>query len=148
MRVVLNVCFAAAVIACGGHQLDLGGDAGGASSGSSASSSGSAVSSPLNGTWQGYIESFQFADGSDTLAMTLAVQPDGSVKGTVVFGSKPSPPPPTNPDVGYPPGADLLGMGVAQPGFFGEGFPYTAEKTSLDGGRLELGVPPAGRGHE
>jgi hypothetical protein len=129
--------------ACGGHEVNLGGntDGGsGSSSGGAGSTSGGGAQSPLSGTWSGYIESFQFPDGSDTVTMVLAADANGSVAGTVTFGNEPPPPPPTDPDVSYPPG--YLDMGVAAPSplLYIEGFHYTVVKPSFDGQRLQLGV--------
>jgi hypothetical protein len=93
----------------------------------------------VSGVWQGYIESYMLPDGSDTLTMTLAAQSDGSVTGTVVVGSASSPPPPTNPDVGYPPSINWSMPGPSS-AFPGEGFVYTLVNGTFDGTRFRGGV--------
>jgi hypothetical protein len=143
MRIRLALTFAVALAACSSHQVNLGGtgDGGSASGGGTGSGSGGGATSPVNGTWAGYIESFHFPDGSDAVTMMLTAEANGSISGTVIFGNKPAPPPPTNPDVGYPPGF----MGGNLPGppntqLYIEGFHYTAIKPAFDGQRLQLGV--------
>jgi hypothetical protein len=39
--------------------------------------------------YTGYIESFMFPDGSDTIVFTLTFNDDGTVTGTVRFGTAP-----------------------------------------------------------
>jgi hypothetical protein len=56
--------------------------------------------SPLSCVYAGYIESFQFPDGSDSVTLTLSFNVDGTVTGTVQFGSAPLLAPPTDPNVG------------------------------------------------
>jgi hypothetical protein len=105
------------------------------------------VLSPLNGDWHGTFELYQFSDGSSAIAMKLALQSDGTVKGTVVLGNSPPPPPATDPDVGYPahpPGATwldwLLKYDEYTPPFFQEGFSYSAQETTFDGVRLQIAI--------
>ncbi len=90
----------------------------------------------VDGTWVGYIETYKFPSGSDKLAMTLKGMPDGTVVGTMVFGEKPAPPPPTDPERGYPPGFDVS----APPLFFGEGFVHTVIAGKLAGKRLTFKI--------
>ncbi|HEY3819028.1 MAG TPA: hypothetical protein VGL81_17785 [Polyangiaceae bacterium] len=130
------VCLAAA---CGGHTVNLGaGGDGGASpgddAGGSGSSSGSAGSNPLSGTYKGYIESFKFPDGSDTVVLTLVFGDDGGVTGTVFFGDGPPLAPPMDPNVGYPPGLTV------PPGPTDEGFSFTVLGGSYAAPRLTLGL--------
>lgn len=81
------------------------GSSSGSGSGSSSGTSGTdAAANPLSGTYTGYIESYQFPDGSDVVTMNLVFATDGTITGTVYFGSGPPLPQATNPDVGYPPG--------------------------------------------
>jgi hypothetical protein len=88
-----------------GSGSSSGGGSGSSSGGTSdAASSGDDAGSPLSGTYKGYIQSFMFPDGTDTVVMTLAFAADGTVTGTVFFGTGPALAPPTDPDVGYPPG--------------------------------------------
>ena len=140
MRVAIGLGAAVMLAACAGHVVDLGGSpaAGGSDAvGETESGSGSSGGSPLDGTWTGYFESYTLPSGSDVLSMTFAGAP-GSVTGTVKFGTKAAPPPPTDPNVGYPPG---LGDNM-QPlvGFQGEGFVFTASGITLEAPRLQLGV--------
>jgi hypothetical protein len=92
---------------------------------------------PLSGTYKGYIESFMFPDGSDTVVMTLSFAPDGTITGTVFFGDSPPLAPPTDPDVGYPPG--YTGMG---PGAPLERFAFTIFKGTYTPPRLQLQIDP------
>jgi hypothetical protein len=96
-------CVAALVLGCSGHVVELGtsGDGGGGGGGDDGGSSGV---NPLSGTYKGYIESFKFPDGSDTVIMSLTFADDGKVTGTVFFGDSPALAPPTDPNLGYPPG--------------------------------------------
>jgi hypothetical protein len=114
---------------CTQHTLDLGADDGGAND------ANLSTSSALAGTWKGYIESFQFPSGSGTLTFAFTRHADGSLAGTVTFGDK-ALPPPTDPNVGYPPGATYTVLSDASI----EGFAYTATQISFDGMRLRLGV--------
>jgi hypothetical protein len=81
-----------------------------------------APANPLSGTYKGYIESFKFPDGSDTVVMTLTFASDGTVTGTVFFGDGPPLAPPTDPNVGYPPSA---GGPMGPGGATIEGFDFT-----------------------
>jgi hypothetical protein len=97
-----------------------------------------AGSSPLSGTYKGYIESYMFPDGSDTVVMALMFASDGSITGTVFFGDGAPLAPPTDPNVGYPPGyngppGDPRGM---------EGFAFTALDGSYAAPRARLGIQP------
>jgi len=59
------------------------------------------TSTTLTGTWVGYIEGFQFMDGSSAATMTLVQS--AAVTGTVYFGVGQPLAPPTDPTLGYPP---------------------------------------------
>jgi hypothetical protein len=123
------------VISCGGRSLDVGSnDAGGADRIVGASALN------LVGTWSGSIDGFQFPSGSNAVTMTLIARPDDSVAGTLVFGNLPAPPPPTNPDVGYPPGVFSCTYGCTPHASYYEGFPYTAHSLAFDGTELDLGI--------
>ena len=63
--------------------------------------------SPLIGQWVGRIENYQFPSGSNLVHLLIEGADDTSFCGSVTFGVGPLPPPATNPDVGYPPGADI-----------------------------------------
>jgi len=59
------------------------------------------------GTWVGYVENHTFSSGSDAIKITLAPGTAvGSLQGTVVLGKGDPPPPPQDPEVGYPQGLD------------------------------------------
>jgi hypothetical protein len=142
------------VAACGGQKVDLGGgdggsgqgaeggEAGGSSSGSSSGGSSSGGASPPSGTYKGYIESFKFPDGSDTVEMTLAFATDGTVTGSIFFGDGPPLAPPTDPDVGYPPGYGGQGTPSALDDVL-EGFTFTALAGMYASPRLTVGLDPA-----
>ncbi len=152
-RWVLVGCFACVAAACGGHTVDLGssGDGGpssgdgssggGSSGGSSGSSSGSTGSNPLSGTYKGYLESFMFPDGSDTVVMTLTFAADSTVMGTIFFGDGPLLAPPTDPSVGYPPGFRDQGSTVPASALL-EGFDFTILAGTYTAPRLQLGFDP------
>jgi hypothetical protein len=147
MRAAVAASIALVLAACGGEKVDLGGvDGGGTaegggegsgSSGGSGGGSGGSGSSPLDGTWTGYIESFMLPSGSDVVSMTFANQGSGPITGTVTFGTQPAPAPPTNPSVGYP---TSINWGMPVHGFLGEGFVYTAQQIAIESPRVQLGV--------
>jgi hypothetical protein len=93
-------------------------------------------------SWTGYEEQRMFRSGSDALALTFAVDANGVVAGTMVFGMGTPPPPATDPNVGYPP--DLLQSGLpAAPigvvlGYVSEGYSYAFDGGSFDGHRLRF----------
>jgi hypothetical protein len=88
------------------------------------------------GTYDGYFENYQFRSGSDAVLMKLAVASDGTtVSGVVVLGDGTPPPPPDQPNVGYPPGY------TSPPGVL-EGYAYTALIGTLASDRLTLSIDP------
>jgi hypothetical protein len=104
----------------GGSGSGSGGSSGGGSSGSSSGGSTEMDSgTTLSGTYMGYIQSYKFLDGSDTVVVTLTFAGD-TVTGTVYFGNGSPLPPATDPNVGYPPGF----MGSNEVPL--EGFEFTA----------------------
>ena len=80
----------------------------------------------LAGTWQGYIE-----QSTESLTVTFADPGDGTLHGTVVFGTGSPPPLPTSPTEAYPP---------AGTGLYDDGFPFTAVEMSLTGARLQFAI--------
>jgi hypothetical protein len=99
--------------------------------------------SALSGVYSGYIESFMFPDGSDTLVFTLTFNDDGTVTGTVRFGTAPLLGPPTDASVGYPPGYGEMYMGAFGPQAPLEGFSFTVlSGTYMMSPRLQLQVDP------
>lgn len=132
-----------AFAACAGNTLDLGGKDAGSVVDSGAPSDGAVVQpgddgatvqpgdgggspdssspSPPSGVYTGYIASYMFPDGSDTVKMTLTFDGSGDVTGTVYFGNAAPLPPPTDPNVGYPPGYSAFGNATTPY----EGFDFT-----------------------
>jgi hypothetical protein len=94
-----------------------------------------AALAPLVGTWTGYAENLMTGPGDMTLVFTQ--QPDGSVTGSLAFGSGPQPAPPTAKTDVFPPGFEGFSNGVQYPF---SGFPYSALQVSFDGTRLQLGI--------
>ena len=90
----------------------------------------------LSGIYKGYIQSFMFPDGSDTVVMTLAFATDGTITGTVLLGDAPLLPP-TNPNVGYPPG---FGSGGTLAGVPLEGFNFTILQGTYTAPRVQLQI--------
>jgi hypothetical protein len=126
---------ALALAGCQGTTADLGGvpkDAG--------VTALDASSNPLSGTYTGYIESFKFPDGSDVVTMTLAFADSGAVTGTVYFGTGAPLAPPTNPNLGYPPGYDTIGVSAFPPL---EGFDFAVLDGTYASPRLTLTIQPS-----
>jgi hypothetical protein len=90
--------------------------------------------------YSGYIEGFKFQDGSDAVKMTLSFNADGTVTGTVFFGNGPALPPPTDANVGYPPGAQVQGDPPGVYSFSPTDFAYTILKGTYAAPRLQLQV--------
>jgi len=87
--------------------------------------------------WEGYAEAFEFNSGSDRIRVVL----DEHGEGTFEVGEAEPLPPPSDPDVGYPPG----GVGPAAPvvpGGLYSGFSYTVRAATVEDRRLRLGVMP------
>jgi hypothetical protein len=85
------------------------------------------------GTWDGYAEAFTFRPStSDRIRVTI----DESGQGTIEFGDQPLIPPPTDPDIAYPP--DVPGAGGVRSGFL---YPIHAAVVEFD--HLSFGVWPA-----
>jgi hypothetical protein len=94
--------------------------------------------SPLGASqlWTGYLENFQFPSGSDAVKLSFATDPTGDVVvGTVTFGAGSPPPPATDPDAAYPPGATQIATTTVV-----EGFPYTIARGTLVGSRLRFTI--------
>jgi hypothetical protein len=115
-----SICVAAALSACGGHTLDVGSTDGGPSAHADPGQDGATgLTGPV---WNGVLENAQFSNGSNRLKMTFSVASDGAAIGTMLLGDGALLQPPTDPNVGYPPGVMFPTAGPL--GFF-EGFPYT-----------------------
>ncbi len=129
------VCVALA--GCAGHSLDVGSN----DAGSMATRDSEAMLLPLGPVpdasgatkqvWIGHLVNHQFPDGSAALTMTLDFAPGGQVTGTVLLGDGALLRPPTDPNVGYPPG----NQGVVS---LVEGFPYTILDGTLSGAHLSV----------
>jgi hypothetical protein len=73
--------------------------------------------------------------------MTLSVGPDGVATGTLLLGDGALLAPPSDPNVGYPPGTQFPTF-PSPLGFF-EGFPYTMLDGHLNGSKLTFGLADA-----
>jgi hypothetical protein len=100
-----------------------------------------AGSSPLVGEWVGHIENYAFPSGSNLVHLFIEGADDTSFCGSVIFGAGPLPPPATNPDVGYPPGADIQNLHFT-PAWNApyEGFNYRLMNAAVSGNDIRYGV--------
>jgi hypothetical protein len=88
-------------------------------------------------TWTGYIENYQFASGSDAVAVVFESRDATSVTGTVVFGE--GTPPAMNPCIGYPPTEDgMYDRRITSRPM--EGFPFTQRAGRVQDGRVRFAV--------
>jgi hypothetical protein len=132
------ISLAAAIVGCGGHTLDIGSTDGGAGSGDLRQDAG--AGGPAGPVWNGTLENAQLSNGSNRLTMTLSVGPDGGATGTLLLGDGALLPPATDPNVGYPPGAEFSPFpGGGTLGLF-EGFAYTMLDGHLSGSELTFRV--------
>jgi hypothetical protein len=90
---------------------------------------------PLVGTWTGFIETLPSSTGAMTLV--FAQQADGSVTGTLAFGTAAPPTPPTSAGDVFPPGFNGQ---LADETYPYPGFAYAITNVSFDGTRLQLGI--------
>ncbi len=130
-----TISLAAGLMACGGHTLDVGSTGG--AEGTRVVREDAGADGSSNPVWNGTLENAQLADGSNRLTMTLFVADDGAANGTLLLGDGALLRPPTDPNVGYPPGAQFSFGGPL--GFF-EGFPYTIVDGRLSGSVLTFQV--------
>jgi hypothetical protein len=92
-------------------------------------------------SWTGYIEGLRFLpSGSDEMKLTFAQDASGVVAGTIVFGMGTPPPPPTNPDVGWPADITNNGVGGAPGNVPFEGYSYDFDGGTIDAHRLRFTV--------
>src|SRR5262249_5094128 len=91
---------------------------------------------PFIGTWTGYVENYSFFDGSSTLAITIDAV-TATVAGHITFGSGPPLAPPTDPNVGYPPGIDFENSSLWS---VYPGYSYALIAGSFDGQHLKFQV--------
>jgi hypothetical protein len=94
----------------------------------------SEVVAEVAGTWTGYLESFTFPSGSDTITINILAPAGGFASANVVFGDVPAPPPPTDPNVAWP-DEDVLSHVTAL-----EGWPYAALNLSYESPRLRFTI--------
>ncbi|WP_437982291.1 hypothetical protein [Sorangium sp. So ce117] len=140
-RVALALLFAAASlgnIGCQSQDLPIGGDE--ASSGGGGSGGGSGAAALLVAHWEGYVENFKFRSGSDAVQLDIDTVEGSAIQGTVRFGAEPSMPPPTDPDVGYPPNPGIevsYALGLPY-----EGFDFTLLGAQLSESRLRFSIAP------
>jgi hypothetical protein len=104
----------------------------------------SGVQLPIVGVWDGYVENLAFASGSDAVHVTITAANDTEVCGHVAWGQGVPPPPPTDPNVGYPPSfvdASRNGGAAGAPGFeVAEGFPMTVLNGHATSARVQFQV--------
>ena len=127
-----------ALAGCAGHSLDIGSnDAGSTGATDSAPSLILGPAPDASGVtkqvWLGHLVDQHFSDGSDALTMTIDFAPGGQVTGSLLLGDGALLRPPTDPNVGYPPG----NQGVVT---LVEGFPYTILDGRLNGSHLTFDV--------
>lgn len=85
-------------------------------------------------TWSGYAQAYAFSDGTDHVYLTL----DDNGVGTMTVGDAAAPPPPTDPQIGYPP-ASAFGTVTSQfPGI--TGFPYPVHAAQIQADRIQVGI--------
>lgn len=84
-------------------------------------------------SWDGYAEAAVFfPDQTDRVRLTI----DGNGNGTLEIGGQPTLPPPTDPNVGYPPGNS---SNRENTGWF-EGFLYPTHAAAIAANRIQLGI--------
>jgi hypothetical protein len=103
-----------------------------ASDSTSCGAATAALSESVEGAWTGYIEGFFIPE--DAIRIAVQAANDGTLSGQVTFGDGPPPPPATNPNVGWPPGAPLEGKA------FISGYAYAARDINWQARRLKLRV--------
>jgi hypothetical protein len=136
MRVgVRTVLSCLMVAACGGHSLDVGSNEGGVVTDSPPMPllplGPLADANVTKQVWTGHLVRDQFPDGSNTLTMTIDFAPGGQVTGSILLGNGALLAPPTDPNIGYPPGSPGAVTLV-------EGFPYTIRNAALVASHLTL----------
>lgn len=91
------------------------------------------------GAWDGYVEAYKFASGSDRVRITL----DAEGQGTIEVGDAPAIPPFTNPNIAYPttdPTTDLNAFLEVQASDTHphEGYGYPVGDAAVRGGRISF----------
>jgi hypothetical protein len=91
---------------------------------------------PLIGSWNGYVENFN-GPPWDTLRLVVLGASEGTgLCGTLTIGTGAPPPPATDPNVGYPPGVEIVPFG--QPLIVG--YSYTLLEGSIQGSRVRFSI--------
>ncbi len=125
---------ALALMACKSQSLDVGGDASAV-----AAADGAAADGGMPTVWTGYLENYQLQpSGSDHVTITFTSE----TTGTVFFGDPPALAPPTDPDVGYPPGVKLAGPGSVDRGRPQEKFAFTIQNEIRADARITFNIAP------
>jgi hypothetical protein len=92
----------------------------------------------LLGTWQGYVEG---ATPAVDLTLTIQGTLDGGPCGRLVYGHGGPPPPPTDPNVGYPPGLEEgSGGSPGESAWQEQGFAYQLLAGSIEGKRVQFQI--------
>src|SRR5262249_51103807 len=148
----LIVC--AMLCACIGKNIEVGPSSGATGSASTTTTGGTvmvpprptwlvadacagAPSQPIVGIWKGYIESQQ-APWDELLLDIRGVSASGPLCGTMTVGMGTPPAPPTDPNVGWPPG---LKTSIAFAAPIMPGFAYDLIDGTLEDGRARFGLP-------
>ena len=82
------------------------------------------------GTWEGILDTFTFASGSDAIVIEISAPAGGTASAHVVFGDGPAPPPPALRDVAWP-APDVIPLMAGL-----EGYRYVARDLRRDGLRV------------
>jgi hypothetical protein len=126
LTLVALLCGAGAPLACsGGGAVNIG----------NTEVAGSQLSD-YAASWDGYAEAYTFTpDGSDRVRLTI----DASGQGTFRVGNATTLlPPPTDPNVGYPPGVGEAGNNFSPR----EDFIYPIHAANVQAARIQLGINP------
>jgi hypothetical protein len=85
--------------------------------------------------WDGYTEAQQFVLGSDRIRVRIS----GDGQGTLTLGESQTYPPATDPNVGYPPDADQMGVIIKQT-MFRPGMEYPLHGVKVESKRIRFTV--------
>jgi hypothetical protein len=99
---------------------------------------GGEAAQPVVGAWHGYLEA-QRAPWDHILLDIRGVDYFGKICGTITMGTQPPPPPATDPNVGYPPGMNLL-IATAFTSPIVEGVAYALLDGTLEDGRARFSI--------
>lgn len=97
------------------------------------------TASPLTGTWVGNIVNYEFPSGSSLVHLFIEGADDTSFCGSITFGVGQLPPPATDPNIGYPPGAKIDQNGLAWSAPY-EAFGYRLSDASVTGDSIHFHV--------